>query len=116
MESLAPEGIAISVITYGEVSEGVMFSGRPAQNQRRWHEFLAPFDIVNVTAPIAEVWAEIRGTLRARGLPTPDNDLLIAATALYFDMTVFTNSRRHFERVDGLRLLTPPVAVRPPPQ
>jgi len=33
-----------------------------------------------------------------------DMDLMIAATALQYDLTLLTNNRRHFERVEGLRI------------
>ena len=33
-----------------------------------------------------------------------DFDLLIAAMALQYDLTLLTNNRRHFERIDGLRI------------
>jgi tRNA(fMet)-specific endonuclease VapC len=31
-------------------------------------------------------------------------DLMIAATALQYDLTLLTNNRRHFDRVDGLQI------------
>ncbi len=107
VRSIASDGAAISVITYGEVYEGILFSHQPVQNLHRWREFIAPFDVIGVTVAIAEVWAEIRGALRHRALTTPDNDLLIAATALHFDLAVLTRNVRHFARVDGLRLVAP---------
>ncbi|MHB8515094.1 MAG: type II toxin-antitoxin system VapC family toxin [Dehalococcoidia bacterium] len=107
VRSIASDGAAISVITYGEVYEGILFSRQPVQNLHRWREFIAPFDVIGVTVAIAEVWAEIRGALRQRALTTPDNDLLIAATALHFDLAVLTRNVRHFARVDGLRLVAP---------
>ena len=33
-----------------------------------------------------------------------DSDIWIAATALQYDLTLLTNNRRHFERIEGLRL------------
>jgi len=33
-----------------------------------------------------------------------DMDLLIGATALQHNLTVLTNNRRHFERIEGLRI------------
>jgi predicted nucleic acid-binding protein len=109
VESIARDGGAISVVAYGELLEGVLFStrGQPALNRQRLVQFLEPFDMLAVTEDIAEIWASVRGTLRARGLTTHDNDLMIAATALRFDMTVVTFNRKHFERVEGLSLLVP---------
>jgi predicted nucleic acid-binding protein len=33
-----------------------------------------------------------------------DLDLLIGATALHHDLTLLTNNRRHFERIEGIRI------------
>lgn len=100
-----PDGLAISVITYGEVLEGLLYSKQRALDLQRWSAFLDAFDIVNITADIAEVWAEMRGRLRRAGNTVPDNDLLIASTALTFGMTLVTANERHYRRVDGLPLL-----------
>jgi tRNA(fMet)-specific endonuclease VapC len=107
LSTMRPEGLAISVVTYGEVTEGVLYSRQRAVNHQRWRDFLAGFDIIDVTLEIAEVWADIRGFLRKRGNIVPDNDLLIASTALRFGMTVVTRNLRHFGRVDGLDVLVP---------
>jgi len=101
------DGLAISVVTYGEVTEGVLFSRNRAVDQQLWRDFLAAFDIIDVTMEIAEVWADVRGLLRKQGNIVPDNDLLIASTALRFGMTVVTWNIRHFGRVAGLDVLVP---------
>ena len=105
LQSIEPEGVALSVISYGEVFEGVLFSDQPAINMQRWREFLRPFDVLDVTPTIAEIWSQVRGTLRTQRNIVPDNDLIIAATALRFGMTVVTGNVRHFGRVEGLEIL-----------
>jgi predicted nucleic acid-binding protein len=35
-----------------------------------------------------------------------DFDLMIAATCLRHDLTVLSNNRRHFERVEGLTIIS----------
>lgn len=107
IEEIRTDDVAISVINYGEVMEGVLFSRQRALNLQRWHDFVEPLDIIGITTRTAEIWAELRGSLRARGLTTPDNDLLIASTALQFDLTVVTFNARHFDRVEGLAVLVP---------
>ena len=107
LNTMRPEGLAISVITYGEVTEGVLYSNQRAVNQQRWRDFVAGFDIIDVTLEIAEIWADIRGTLRQERNIVPDNDLLIASTALRFGMDVVTRNIRHFGRVAGLRVIVP---------
>ena len=40
----------------------------------------------------------------ASGALIGDMDLLIAATALQYNLVLLTNNRRHFERIEGLRI------------
>jgi predicted nucleic acid-binding protein len=107
VRAIRPEGLAISVITFGEVLEGVLCSRERALNALRWRDFVASVDVLDVTLSVAEVWAEVRGSLRSIGKLIPDNDLLIASTALRFGMTVVTGNLRHFVRVPGLDVLVP---------
>ena len=107
IRSMAPEGLAISVITYGEVLEGILGTPDPVRNRQRWDEFLAPFYILDVTYPIVEIWGDLRRRLRRKGEGLADADTLIGATALYFDMTVVTGNLKHFGRIPGLDIVTP---------
>jgi predicted nucleic acid-binding protein len=94
----------MSVITFGEVAEGVYFSQHRAVAMQRWHELLSPLEVVDVTREIAEIWADLRGSLRRRGLIVADNDLLIGSTAIRHDLTVYTRNARHFSRINGLKV------------
>jgi predicted nucleic acid-binding protein len=107
LSTMRRDGLAISVVTYGEVTEGVLYSNQRAVNQQRWRDFLAGFDVIDVTIEIAEIWADVRGFLRKQRNIVPDNDLLIASTALRFGMDVVTRNERHFGRVAGLRVVVP---------
>ena len=107
IRDIQPEGLALSVIVYGEVLEGALYSRQRALNVQRWQEFAEGCDILSVTLPIAEVWADLRGRLREKGNIVPDNDLIIASTALTFDMTLVTGNARHHGRVEGLKMLVP---------
>jgi predicted nucleic acid-binding protein len=33
-----------------------------------------------------------------------DLDLLVGATAIHHDLTLLSNNRRHFDRIEGLRI------------
>ncbi len=107
VRSIRPEGLAISVITYGEVREGALYSRQPQVDMKRWQQFTGGVDILQVTLAIADVWSELRGLLRSTGKPVGDNDLLIASTALFFQMTLISRNGKHFARIPGLRLLVP---------
>ena len=104
-ESLAPSPIAISIITYAEVYDGIL-NGRSRQPyESGFEQFLVAATVHEITMPIAKVWAAIRGDLRRRGRLIPASDLFIASTAIHHDLTLVTRNLRHFERVPGLRLL-----------
>ncbi len=103
---IRPDGLALSVISYGEVTEGVLGSKYRAADLARWDDFLAGCDILDVTLAIADRWAELRWYLRSRALIIGDNDLIIAATAQIFGMKVVTGNVRHFGRIPGLDVMT----------
>jgi tRNA(fMet)-specific endonuclease VapC len=46
----------------------------------------------------------VRAELSRRGQLAPDLDLLIAATAMHYDLTLLTRNVRHFARIPGLGL------------
>ena len=72
-----------------------------------FRKFIAPFRIIPVTEPIAERFAEIRALLTRRGEFILDFDILIAATALHYNLTVLTFNYRHFSRIPDLTLYQP---------
>ena len=108
IRAIRSDGLAISVITYGEVLEGALYSRERLTNVQKWRAFVAGVDVVDVTMAVADIWADLRGALRSKGNIIADNDLLIAATAIRFGMTVVSCNVRHFARVPGLTLLVPP--------
>jgi len=59
---------------------------------------------VGIDEETAKIFGRERGRLRAAGMIIGDLDLLIGATALQHHLTLLTNNRRHFERIDGLRM------------
>jgi predicted nucleic acid-binding protein len=100
----APAGISISRITIGELYEGAFDSPNPEAHLATLREFLRPFRILGINDPIMEQFAEIRAYLRRRGEIISDFDILLAATALHYDLTVLTFNVRHLSRVPDLKL------------
>ena len=72
-----------------------------------FRQFLSPYRTLTLSDPIVERFAEVRTVLRRRGQLVPDFDLLIGATALHHELTVFTFNRRDFERIPDLRIYQP---------
>ena len=107
MKTTKPERLAMSVVTYGEVQQGVLYSNRAVADKAQWRRVLSGIELLSVTREVADVWAQIRGLLKSRGQLIGDNDTFIAATALGHGMTLVTRNYRHFARVPGLSILVP---------
>lgn len=66
--------------------------------------FLQDVDVVPLDVAIMRRFARLRGGLRAAGKPISDFDLLIAATALQYNLILVTRNLRHFERIVDLSI------------
>jgi predicted nucleic acid-binding protein len=98
--------VAISVVTLEEIHFGL--SWKPNARIRRWfEEFLeAQATVLPLTAEIAKRCGELRGQLQARGQTRAPADMMIAATAQEFQLTLVTRNVRHFNDC-GIRILNP---------
>lgn len=65
---------------------------------------LAVLPILPLETPADRVYGDLRAALERVGTPIGPNDLLIAAQALTLNVTLVTDNRREFERVQGLTL------------
>jgi tRNA(fMet)-specific endonuclease VapC len=105
LEELAPAGLALSIISLAELYEGVYYSRDPAESEAALQRLLNPeLTILNIDEDTCKIFGKERGRLRAAGFIIGDCDLLIGATALRYNLTLLTNNRRHFERIEGLPL------------
>ncbi len=102
-----PEGLAVSTVAMAEIFEGAYILADPEAGLAAYRRLLAECSVLDVTEPVAETFAKVRFALRKQGNLIPDMDLLIAATALAFDLTLLSRNRRHFARVRGQRLYQP---------
>jgi tRNA(fMet)-specific endonuclease VapC len=99
--------IGVSVITLGEVYQQAFTATNPNAYLTTFRTFIAPFRVIPVTEPIAVRFAELRALLTRRGELIADFDILIAATALHYNLTVLTFNYRHFSRIPDLALYQP---------
>lgn len=98
------DGLGLSVIALAELYEGAYFSRDPEQSEHGLNTFLQGVTVLNTDEETARLFARERGRLRRAGQIIGDMDLLIAATALQYGLTLLTNNRRHFERIADLRI------------
>jgi tRNA(fMet)-specific endonuclease VapC len=108
LDEIQPAGLAISVVSLAELYEGVLYSRNPMQSKAVLQRFLAGVSILPIDEEVCEVFGRERGRLRQRAMAVGDFDLLIASTCLRHDLTLCTNNRRHFEMVNGLRMVSFP--------
>jgi len=105
IRELAPQGIGISLITYGEVFEGIYYGRDPQGTEAALLGFLEGARVVPLTEAIMRRFALIRGGLRRQGMIISDTDMLIAATALEHGSILATRNVRDYARIPGLQLL-----------
>ena len=106
LEVLKPEGLGLSVVSLAELYEGVYYSRDPEGDERGLNDFLQGITLLGLDEETAKIFGQERGRLRSAGMIIGDFDLLIAATALQYHLTLLTNNRGHFERIDGLRIIS----------
>ena len=106
INELSPDGLGISMITLAELYEGVFYSRNSEDDARDLRRFLDSVSVVELDDEICRIFAMERGRLRAAGNTIGDLDTLIAATAIRHNLTLLTNNRRHFERIQGLNVVS----------
>ena len=104
LDALAPTGIAVSVISLAEVYQGVFYSRDPEGKELQFMRFLAGCEVMGLSDAICRLFATERGRLTATGRVIGDFDILIGVTAVHHGLTLLSNNRRHFERIQGLAI------------
>lgn len=102
MNQLSVDGLAVSIVTVGEVYEGAFHLSESELMLATFRDFLVTYDILPLTDSIVERFARLRAALRRRGQLIPDLDLLIAATAIDEHLILVTRNLRHFDRIGEL--------------
>ena len=104
---MAPQGLSLSVISLSELYEGIYYSRDSIQSEQALKRFLSPeVTILGIDEETCRVFGRERGRLRRAGRSIGDLDVLIAATCLRHDLTLLTNNRGHFERVEGIEMIS----------
>ena len=105
-DGLRPQGIGLSIISLAELYEGVFGAADPQGDESALQDFLADVEVVPLDPTVCRIFAEERRKLRTAGTLVSDFDLLIGSTAIRHNLTLLTNNRRHFERLQGLSIVS----------
>lgn len=104
LTSLVDDGLAISIISLAELYEGIYASDSSEKQLKGLNDFLTGVTIIGIDDEICKVFGKRRMKLRKEGKLMDNFDLLIAATCLYYNLTLMTNNISHFDRIEGLKI------------
>jgi len=95
--------INLSIITYYEIVSGL----RHRDARKQLDSFLQ-FARCNIVLPLTEcsasISADLYASLRKKGQPLDDIDLLIAGIAIANELILATHNTDHFGRIEGLEI------------
>ncbi len=104
LDILSEQGSAISLITLGEIYEGIYFGRDPHKSEEGFQRFLRLVDVLPLNDTIARQFARIRGELRRTGRIIGDFDILIGATALHHNLILVIRNIKDYQRIHQLSL------------
>ena len=104
LESIQPDQLSMSAITFAELMNGAKKSQRVEANVSRLNALGEILEICSFDKQAALAYGDVRSSLEKRGEVIGPHDLLIAAHALSLDRMLITNNEREFKRVKGLKV------------
>lgn len=97
------EVLYLPVTVSGELLFGAKNSANRLHNETRYRAFINTCILLNTNSLVAEIYAEIRLSLKQRGRPIPENDIWIAALCVVHEVPLLSHDH-HFEYIEGLVL------------
>ena len=95
-------GFAIPVTVHFEI-----LAGSNRVQDKFWENLFNDFLIIPYIAPINYLAREIRWSLMKKRKSIEFKDLLIAATALNFNLALATLNKKHYSDIEDIILITP---------
>jgi len=94
----------VSAAAAGQLFTWALMAGRSSSRMQGLLNLLRDVTFLDVNRAVSEKFGDLRVQQIKSGHHTPDVDLLIAATAMVYNLTVVTHNQKHFATVPGLRL------------
>ena len=95
--------LSFSLITQYEILRGLKAKNASAQLES-FQRFCATCQVLPVSHDIVGRASDIYAALHRGGGIIGDADILIAATAITYDLVLATNNEAHFARIAGLKI------------
>lgn len=93
--------VFIPSVALGELHFGAAHSSRPEANADRIDDFATNSVVLQIDAETARHYGRLKGALRKKGQPIPENDIWIAACAIQHGLVLVTRDS-HFQNLEGL--------------
>ncbi|NEQ69162.1 MAG: type II toxin-antitoxin system VapC family toxin [Symploca sp. SIO2D2] len=103
LAELTPDDIRLCSVVKSELYYGAYKSARRDSNLAKLNRFFSQFISLPFDDNAASIAGQVRAQLDVAGTPIGSNDLLIAAIAIYHDLTLVTHNIREFSRISGLK-------------
>lgn len=107
VRELAKEGMGISSASVAEVLTGIVKEDHEVVDRVIFNKFLSLVEEIPFDQKLTERFALIRKDLLRKHTPLENFDIVIAATALEYNLVLLTNNTEHFKRVKGLKIYIP---------
>ena len=104
LQTIHPEDVCISSVTYAELVHGVEKSAAVEKNRLALSILLANMEILDFDVDAADYYGKIRADLEKKGTPIGPLDMMIAGHAQSLGYTVITNNMKDFSRVAALKI------------
>jgi len=104
LASVPNRDLYTSSINRGELLYGLLHAKKGISFFTRMERLLGHVPVLSFDLRCANVYAELRADLEARGTRLDDPDLMIASVALANELILVTDNERHFRRIPGLEV------------
>jgi predicted nucleic acid-binding protein len=98
--------LGISFMTLAEVYYGAIKSNWGRKKRERLQTALRKYSVIPFDSTVCAFWARIRAEREKVGHPITHSDAWIAASALRCDAPLVTHNPKHFEGIEGLRVIS----------
>ncbi len=99
------DDITLSTLVIAELDYGAKSSQKSDKNLIGLYRFIDLIKVVPFDLSCAHMLGTVKFKLRQIGKPTGEVDAMIAAVALVHQANLVTHNTRHFENIEGLRVI-----------
>ncbi|NCQ56065.1 type II toxin-antitoxin system VapC family toxin [bacterium] len=93
--------LCINSVVYSEVLFGILFSGKSEKFLNSHLKYLGA-EVLPISQNTAVIFTREKIRLRLKGKRLEDFDILIAASCLEYRLPLWSENKKHFDRIEGI--------------